>query len=105
MTKIIVLFNLQDGVARQGYETWAKTTDLPLVRSLPSVAGFDVYRSLGLLGSDEAPPYSYVEIIDVKDMEQFGGDISAESMQAVANEFQTFAHNPVFMVTEAIAGE
>ena len=52
MTTIVVLFNLRPEVAPETYEAWAKRTDLPLVRAQGSVAGFDVLRSQGLLGSD-----------------------------------------------------
>jgi hypothetical protein len=102
MTTIIVLFNLQDGVDRDAYETWAKNTDLPLVRSQTSVEGFDVYRSQGLLGSDADSPYAYVEIIEVSDMARFGSDISSDAMQKVASEFQSFADAPLFIVAGSI---
>ncbi len=105
MTKIIVLFNLQSGVSRADYESWARGTDLPLVRSLRSVAGFDVLRTRGLLGSDAPPPYAYVEVIDVSDMDTFGQELGSASMEAVAREFHTFADNPVFILSESIEEE
>ena len=105
MTTIVVLFNLRPEVAPETYEAWAKRTDLPLVRAQGSVAGFDVLRSQGLLGSDAKAPYAYIELIRVNDMARFGSDISAPAMQAVASEFQTFADNPVFILTGSIEQE
>ncbi|WP_299592303.1 REDY-like protein HapK [uncultured Microbulbifer sp.] len=102
MTMIVVLFNLKSGVNASDYEEWARTTDLPNVNRLPSVAQFSVLRTTGLLGSDAPAPFQYVELLEVKDMAQLGGDVSSETMQKVAAEFQQFADNPQFMLTESI---
>jgi REDY-like protein HapK len=100
--RIIVLFNLKPGVDTGAYEAWARSTDIPGVRALVSVDEFRVYRNTGLLGSDAKPPYAYTEIIDVADMEEFGRDVATEAVQKVAAEFQAFADNPVFMLTEQL---
>jgi len=99
--KIVVLFNLRDGVDVSAYEEWARTTDIPTVRGLGSTSGFDVLRCTGLLGTVDAPPYAYVELIDVDDMDLFGEEVATETMQKVAGEFQAFA-DPIFILTEAI---
>jgi REDY-like protein HapK len=101
--RIIVLFNLLPGVGPAAYEEWAKKRDIPAVRALPSVDDFQVYRATGLLGSDAKPPYAFIEIIDVADMEGFGKDVASAAVQAVAAEFRTFADTPVFMLTEALS--
>lgn len=100
MTRIVVLFNLKDDVAAADYERWARSTDIPTVNGLASVDGFTVHRAAGLLLGDGDPPYQYVEIIDVDDMERFGAEVSSETMQRVAGEFQAFADDPVFILTE-----
>jgi hypothetical protein len=102
MTTLVVLFNLKPGVDAAAYEQWARTTDLPIVNKLPSVAKFSVFKAQGLLGGAGPSPYQYVEIIDVKSMEQLGQDISTPSMQRVAGEFQQLADNPTFIVTESL---
>lgn len=104
MTTIIVLFNLKDGSSVETYENWARETDLKTVRGLSSVSGFEVFRTNGLLGSDDASPYQYVEIISVGDMAKFGEEISTDVMQKVAGEFQSFADNPMFIMSESIEG-
>ncbi|WP_226702843.1 REDY-like protein HapK [Microbulbifer elongatus] len=101
-TTIIVLFNLKPGVSPSDYEQWAKTTDLPTVRKLGSVNQFSVLRTSGLLGSEAPAPYQYVELLEVNDMETLGADVSSETMQRVAAEFQQFADNPQFMLTDVI---
>jgi hypothetical protein len=100
--RIIVLFNLRPGVDPAVYESWAAAQDIPTVRALPSIAGFEVAAATGLLGSDGKPPFQYVEVIDVADMDTFGTDISTPAMQKIAAEFQGFADNPVFVTTRAV---
>jgi hypothetical protein len=100
--RIVVLFNLKDIDSKADYESWAKSTDLPVVNGLESVDAFSVHRATGLLGSDAAPPYQYVEIIDVNDMELFGSEVATETMQKVAGEFKSFADAPLFILTDAL---
>ncbi|MCU0426353.1 MAG: REDY-like protein HapK [Candidatus Kapabacteria bacterium] len=102
MPKIIVLFNLKDGVNAGEYESWAKTADIPTVKSLGSVSDFQVLKSASILGSDAAPPYKYFEIIDVNNMEKFFADISADAVQKGAAQFAQYAENPMFIVTDNI---
>jgi hypothetical protein len=101
--RIIVLFNLRDGVDPATYEQWARTRDLPGVRSLGSVKDFNVYRVTGLLGSEAAAPYAYSEVIDVGDMDLFWKEVVQPEPQAVAAEFREFlAGEPIFLMTEAL---
>lgn len=102
MTRIVVLFNLKPGVDPAVYEAWARSTDIPVVNGLDSIGTFSVHAATGVLGSDAKPPYAYVEIIDVADMETFGRDIATETMQRIATEFQSFADNPTFVMTRTL---
>ena len=101
-TKIVALFNLKPGISVADYETWARTKDIPTVNGLKSVDSFAVFRSAGLLGSDAPPPYKYIEIIDVNDMATFGGEVSTETMQKIAGEFQAMADDLAFILTEQL---
>ena len=102
MATVLVLFNLKPDVDAALYEKWAREKDLPTVRGLKSVSGFDVLKSQALLGSDAKPPYQYAELIEVADMTAFGADISTPLVQAGAKEFQAFADNPVFILCEKL---
>jgi hypothetical protein len=99
--RLIVLVTLKDGVSHEDYQAWAKSTDLPTVRALPSIAGFDLFRATGLLGGGTAP-CDYVEIIDIGDMDAFGSDVARPEMQAIAAQFAAFA-DTVFITTEPVA--
>lgn len=97
--RIICLFNLKSDADVAAYEKWAREADIPTVNALPSVSGFTVHRATGLFGSDAPSPYQYVEVIDIKGMDEFVGDISTEAFQAAAAPFQAFADNPQFILT------
>lgn len=105
MTAIIVLFNLQEGIQLEDYERWAKSTDLPIVRGLGSVDSYEVFRSSGLLGSEAPAPYQYIEVIVINDSDLFNQDISSDIMTKVAAEFQSFADNPQFLMTDKLVAE
>lgn len=102
MTYIIVLFNLKAGASVDAYEAWAKSTDIPNVRGLKSNAGFEVFKTLSVRGSDKAPPYQYMELIAISDMDQFGADVATDTMRKVAGEFRELADNPTFIVAEKL---
>ena len=102
MAKLIVLFNLKKGARKRDYEKWAKTTDLPTVKKLDSIDDFRLYKCKSLLMGDGKPPYQYCEIIEVNDMEKFGADIGTRKMKKVAKEFQGFADNPIFIMSDQI---
>jgi hypothetical protein len=95
------LFNLKPGVRVADYEAWARRVDLPTVNGLPSIRKFEVFKSASVLGSDAPPPYRYVEILDVRDMGQFGEDVATPVMQAVAKDFGGMAE-VTFMVMKKI---
>jgi len=103
MPSIVVLFNLKDEAAQASYEQWAQSTDVPTVKGLGSIDDFRVYRMNEVMGTGEKPPYQYCEIVEVNDMAKFGEEISTETMQKVAAEFQEFADNPMFIVSDHFA--
>ena len=100
--RIIVLFNLKEGVNPVAYEAWAKGTDIPGVNMLSSVEDFTVHRATGMFGSDATPPYQYIEVIDLHALEPCGEEISTDAFQAVAAAFGDYADNPQFILTENV---
>ena len=101
-TRILALFNLKPGVGVEDYENWARSVDLPTVNGLKSVEKFEVFKSVGLLGSEDKPPYAYYEIIDVGDMDGFGKEVASETMQKVAGEFQAMTDDLVFILSDRL---
>jgi hypothetical protein len=100
---MIVLFNLKRGQSADAYERWARETDVPTGKGLPSVEDFRVYRANALLGSAAPPPYEYVEVVDIKDLGRLGEEVGAEEVRAVARQFEEFAEDSIFFLTERFA--
>lgn len=103
MPSLVVLFNLKDDASKIAYENWAQNTDVPTVKGLVSIDDFKVYRLDNLMGTEEKSPYQYCEVIHVNDMGKFGEEVATETMQKIAAEFQEFADNPTFIMSEQIA--
>jgi hypothetical protein len=101
---LIVLFNLKPGQSAAEYEAWAREHDVPTVKGLKSIDDFSVFKANALFGTDEKPPYGYVEIIRIKDLAGFVQDAGGEEVQRVARQFRKFVDKPIFMITEQFAG-
>lgn len=100
--KILALFNLKPDTSVEDYETWAKSVDIPTVNGLGSIEKFEVFKTTGLLFSEENPPYAYFETIDILDMDKFGEEAGSETMQKIAAEFQGMVDDLVFITTEQL---
>lgn len=100
--KILALFNLKPEVSVADYEAWAKSVDIPTVNGLGSIEKFEVFKTTGLLFSEDTPPYQYFETIDISDMDKFGEEAGSDTMQKVAAEFQAMAADLVFITTEQL---
>lgn len=103
MPTIVVLFNLKPSASIADYEAWAKSKDIPTVKSLTSVQDFRVLKMGMLLGSENPSPYQYCELIEVPNMETFFADLGREDVQAGAKQFNEFADNPMFIVANELA--
>jgi len=103
MAIMVVLFNLKPGVTPEAYERWARETDVPAVNALDSVERFRVYRSLGLLGSEARPPYAYMELVEIADLDKLAHDAATEKMREITAQFQTMADNPIWILLDQFA--
>ena len=88
---MIVLVNLQDGVAPEEYERWLAERYVPAILELPSVDEWRGYRVGGLAGTGREPPYRYVVVVEINDMEQLGKDMEGEQVQALLGDLGRYA--------------
>ena len=100
MPRLFVGLTLKPGVDRDAYERWALDRDAPVVRALEAVEAFTVHRITGALAGE--PPFDYLEIVEVSDMNAFGSEITTEPMNTVAGELSGYAENVMFMVSEPL---
>ena len=104
MATLLVLFNLAENADIDEYEQWAREVDVPTVEGLQSVDRMRVFKVGSVLGSDQAPPYRYFEIIEVNDLEKLGEEVTSEAMQPIAAKFQgEYADSPIFLIAEELA--
>ncbi len=103
MAALIVLFNLKPGVSEADYEAFARDLDVPTVTGLTSVSDFRVFRMTGVMGTEDASPYRYVEVIDFSSMDELGADIGrSAAMAEITARFGELA-DAVFMLGDAFA--
>jgi len=101
MSTLIVMFNLNDKQNPEMYERWAKEQDTPAIKRLVSVQDKRVYRAIGLMGSDAASPYQYVEVIEVSDVNQLLKDLQQDKeAQQLVQYFRSITKDAVFIATE-----
>lgn len=100
MTTLIVLFNLKEGQSVDNYERWTRDEDTPAIKRLQSIKDKRVYRAAGLMGSNAASPYQYVEVIEVNDMVQFDTDVSTNETQQLVQYFRRITKDLLFIITE-----
>jgi hypothetical protein len=100
--KIFCLFNLKPGVREEDYLHWARTLDIPNVRSLDSVHAFSVSRVIQRLRSDQDAPYTFIETIDISSIDDYRAGAGSDEFQKIASMFTEFADDPLFMLAESI---
>ncbi len=98
---LVVLLKLKPGADPAAYEQWAAETDAPTAKSLPSIAGWNLYAAQGLVGAEGAPPFDYIEVVQVSDTEQMAKDMAGEAIAQRIAELAEFAE-PVFVLTRSV---
>ena len=88
---MIVLVNLKKGVAPEAYERWLHERYVPAVLGLPSVDEWRGHRVGGLAGADGEPPYRYIVVVEINDLEQLGEDMQSELVQTLLGELGRYA--------------
>ncbi len=99
MAKLILLYNLKDGVTTADFENWVQTVDYPSMRGISRVEDFRTYRAEKLLMGEGAPSVQYIEMFDIPDLDGFvGEDMPGETVQSVMGQFMGFAEAPQFII-------
>lgn len=105
MTRLVVLFNLNDDQNPAEYERWARDEDTPAMLALPSIKDKRIYRTKGQWGSDEPAPYEYAEVLEIDDLDRMTAEIAAApGAPALVEHFRTITRDLAFMVIAPING-
>ncbi len=101
--QIIILYNLKDGISRDDFLGWVRTTDYPTMRGLARVESFRTLQSKQLLMGEGKPSVQYVEIFDIPDMDGFlSEDMPGATVMGVMEQFMGFAEAPEFIIAQEI---
>jgi hypothetical protein len=87
---VFFLTRLTSEDVRDDYERWVRTVDTPLALQLDGVLSYRVVRleEDAMTGVDR-PGYSYIEIIEVSDLQAYRAAISG-APQSFFDQFRTF---------------
>jgi hypothetical protein len=73
MPVVFFLNKLRSDVTREDYERWVREVDYPTARSLATIKSYVVARMDATLDGG-APPYDYVERVEITDHNAVFGD-------------------------------
>jgi hypothetical protein len=98
MPTVFSVYNAKDLKHADDYEQYLKRTKITLLRSKPYIDSFDIYRvdkvlapsMVGAKNPPSEPPYQFVAICEVNNMEEFAKDHQAPAMQAFAQEYSVY---------------
>jgi hypothetical protein len=99
--RVFFLNKLRPGVDPAAYEEWIRRTDYPVARACPAILSYDVTRVQGTLDGEGTPSISYLEVIEVTDIEEYRAAGKAPEFVALLTEWATYVeldealHGPV----------
>jgi hypothetical protein len=99
--RVYFLNKLRPGVDPAEYEAWICRTDYPVARASPAILSYDVTRIDGTLDGEGTPSVSYLEVIEVADIEEYREAGKAPEFVKLLEEWATFVeldealHGPV----------
>jgi hypothetical protein len=100
-----VITTLKAGVKREDYEKWLVEYDYVVARSLPSIASYRTHRIEGPINGAEAAGWSYIERIEIRDVEQYQRDMASPAGQELIRQlYDTYLDRPknIFFWSEEI---
>jgi hypothetical protein len=81
-----VITTLKPGVKREDYERWLVEYDYKVARSLPSIVSYRTHRIEGPINGAETAGWSYIERIEVRNVDQYQQDIASPAGQELMRQ-------------------
>ena len=79
MPVVFFLNKLRPGVAPEDYERWVREVDYPTARALRTIKSYVVAR-MGATLDGGAPPYDYVERVEITDIDDYRRELAGPEM-------------------------
>jgi hypothetical protein len=100
-----VITTLKKGVAPEDYERWVREYDYRVARTLPSITSYRAHRIEGAIHGAADAGWSYLERIEVTDVEQYQKDLASPAGQELIRQlYERYLDRPrtIFFWTEPI---
>ncbi len=103
MAHILILYKLRDGVRREHFEHWLKTSSAPTLRGIKRVKDFTAYRAEKRVTDAGEPSVDYIELFDIPDIAGFvSEDIPGSALRKDMEEFRGFAQSPEYLLASPV---
>jgi hypothetical protein len=100
--RVFFLNRLRDGVDPQEYEDWIRRVDYPVARAQAAIASYTVTRIEGTLTGEGEPPYDYLEVIEISDLEAYRALGSLPEFEQLLQEWSHYVAEAVMIHGEVI---
>ena len=84
------LNRLREGVDPAEYERFVREVDYPFARALPTIRSYVVTRIDGLIQGDGEPPYEYLEVVEITEIEAYRASLDPSNPE-VADFFEQWS--------------
>ena len=81
-----VITTLKPGAEPEDYERWLREYDYPVAKTLPSIVSYRTHRIEGPIHGAEQAGWSYLERIEVRDVEQYQKDLASPAGQELLRQ-------------------
>ena len=81
-----VITTLKPGVRPEDYERWLREYDYRVAKTLPSIVSYRTHRIEGPIHGAESAGWSYLERIEVRDVEQYQQDLASPAGQELIRQ-------------------
>jgi len=102
MPTVFVLSKLRTEVDPKEYENWVKQYDYPTSKKFKSIIFYRAYKVKESLEETESPEYSYIEHIDITNLEEYKKDLSSPAGRELLKQWSSFIKEAQMLVTEVI---
>jgi hypothetical protein len=98
------LNRLREGVDPGDYERFVREVDYPFARALPTIQSYVVTRLDGLLQGEGEPPYQYLEVVEITDVDAYRAslDPAKPEIKEFFDQWSSFVGDSLMVYGEVI---
>jgi hypothetical protein len=101
--RVFFMNTLKPGVKPEDYEDWVRRVDYPIARKQESIQSYVVTRLDGMLNGDGDPPFQYLEVIEITDLDAYRGGMQGNpEFEKLLEEWGTYVADSVMVHGEVI---